>query len=34
MFKYLKRIKSIRDKFYDLLVNCIPGDIIIKQLLK
>lgn len=28
------QLKSIRDKFYDLLVNCIDGQTIIKQLLE
>ncbi|KAL4502342.1 hypothetical protein ABPG72_011929 [Tetrahymena utriculariae] len=27
------KLKEIRSKFYDLLVNCIPGDIIIKNLM-
>ena len=27
------RLKAIREKFYDLLVNCIPGEIIIKNVL-
>jgi len=30
---FSKRLKEIRSQFYDLLVNCIPGDIIIKNLL-
>lgn len=28
------QLKKIRDKFYDLLVNCIDGQVIIKELLK
>ena len=28
------RLREIRDKVYDLLINCIPGDLIIKFVLK
>ncbi|EGR30507.1 replication factor C, activator 1, putative [Ichthyophthirius multifiliis] len=28
------KLKEIRGQFYDLLVNCIPGDVIIKQLMQ
>lgn len=28
------RLKEVREKFYDLLVNCIPSDIIVKYLLQ
>ena len=28
------QLKKIRDKFYDLLVNCIEGQTIIKELMK
>jgi replication factor C subunit 3/5 len=28
------RLKEVRDRFYDLIVNCIPPDLIIKELLE
>jgi replication factor C subunit 3/5 len=29
-----KQIRTIRDKVYDLLINCIPGDVIIKTIIQ
>lgn len=31
---YILSLKEIRDRFYDLIVNCIPPDRIIKELLE
>lgn len=32
-FYLQQRLKTVRDKIYDLTVNCIPGELIFKKLM-